>query len=72
MPVISIAAHKERRRERWKREILLQVEKELNKVHESNFEKAKDKMFFDAELIGEVYKIPAAELERMRKERGIL
>ena len=71
MGVISIAAHQARKREEWKKEVLTIVERELNKVHPSNFEDVGQKMKDYAGFMAYTYAEPGAaerQKERLRKD----
>ena len=70
MPVTSLAAYQAQKREQWKRNVLLQVEKELDKIHPSNFDVVADKVIDYAGIMGGVYYRTAAEIKAEREERS--
>lgn len=67
MGVISIAAHKERKREEWKREVLSSVERELNKIDPSNYSFVGQQIKDHAGFLAYTYAEPGAA-ERFRKK----
>ena len=67
MTVVSIEAFQKNRREKRKKEVLAIVEREMNKIHDSNFEAGCIKIIDYAELMGCVLAKPR-EAERIEKE----
>lgn len=69
MKIVSIDAFQKNRREQRKAEVLAIVEREMNKIHESNFEAGCIKIIDYAELMGSVLQIPgkAKEIENKVK-----
>ena len=71
MEVISIAAHKERKREEWKREVLSFIERELNKIDPSNFDYVGQQIKDHTGFLAYTYAEPGAakrQRERLRQE----
>ena len=69
MTVTNLEAYRKRQQERWKKDILLQVEKELDKIHPSNFEIVAEKVIDYAKVMCGVYYRTATEVQAMRQER---
>lgn len=67
MPVISLKAYKDEKRERWKEEILSAVGRELDKVHNDNLEIARERLLTYASVVSGAYSQTAAELEERRR-----
>ena len=71
MEVISIAEHQRQKKERWKREVLGFIDKELSKVDPSNFEDVGQKVKEYADLMAHNYTEPGAaarQRESLRKD----
>ena len=70
MKIVSIDAYQKNKREQRKAEVLAIVEREMNKIHDSNFEEGAKKIIDYAELMGCVLAIPgrAKQIEDTVKE----
>ena len=68
--IVSIDAYQKNRREQRKAEVLSIVEREMNKIHDSNFDIAATKIIEYAELMGTVNAVPgrAKQIEDTVKE----
>lgn len=68
--IINIDTFQKNRREQRKAEVLAIVEREMNKIHDSNFDIAATKIIEYAELMGTVNAVPgrAKQIEDTVKE----
>jgi len=71
MEVISIAAHKERKRAEIRKEILEAVGREFDKVHEAHIQIARERLISYAGVISGAYSQTPEELERRKRQLHI-
>ena len=71
MNVLNIEAYKQKKREQWKADVLSFISRELDKIHDTNFEDVEAKMKDYAEDISQKYARPneaKEQRERLQQE----